>query len=164
MDVSYVPRGTLNASQGELTIQSSIDITEGQSESYVKLDDTVPLNKNTDLRLVHRDFITKIRELGLSDISDPDNQNIIKIADSLLHRASRLAARHRQEYTTLETENITLKKSKNALQDEVDKLKTINSDLHREIADLHAKLARAYTSATPQACKSKAVDELLPKI
>ncbi|MBR3600206.1 MAG: hypothetical protein IKL53_10075 [Lachnospiraceae bacterium] len=119
--------------------------------NYVKLDDTVPITENSDFRLASKEFRDVLVNNGLADISDKDNQLIIKIADSMLYKLGKEAAKQKKLASVAENISTRAQKMRDQAIKEKHDAKMRASDaeyevliLKRKVADLEDKLSKSY--------------------
>lgn len=120
--------------------------------NYVKLDDTVPITEGSDFRLASKEFRDVLVNNGLADISDKDNQLIIKIADSMLYKLGKEAAKQKKLASVAENISTRAQKMRDQAIKEKHDAKMRASDaeyevliLKRKVADLEDKLSKSYT-------------------
>lgn len=121
-------------------------------DGYVKLDDTVPITEDSDFRLASKEFRDLLVTNGLADISDKDNQLIIKIADSMLYKLGKEAAKQKKLASVAEAVSTRAQKMRDrAIKEKRDvehRASVLNYEvvtLQRKIAELEDKLSKSYT-------------------
>ena len=121
-------------------------------DGYVKLDDTVPITEDSDFRLASKEFRDLLVNNGLADISDKDNQLIIKIADSMLYKLGKEAAKQKKLASVAEAVSTRAQKMRDrAIKEKRDvehRASVLNYEvitLQRKVAELEDKLSKSYT-------------------
>lgn len=120
-------------------------------DGYVKLDDTVPITEDSDFRLASKEFRDALVNNGLADISDKDNQLIIKIADSMLYKLGKEAAKQKKLASVAENISTRAQKMRDqAIKKQQDAVMRASGAeyevllLKRKVADLEDKLSKSY--------------------
>lgn len=121
-------------------------------DGYVKLDDTVPITEDSDFRLASKEFRDVLVNNGLADISDKDNQLIIKIADSMLYKLGKEAAKQKKLASVAENVSARAQEARNKAIKEKREAEMRASGLNyevitlqRKVAELEGKLSKSYT-------------------
>lgn len=120
------------------------------SADYIKLDDTIEFSQDTDIRLASRLFRDYLRNSGLADISDPDNQRIITVADSLIYKLTKTSGRLKSRVNSLSDhvtrQNKQIQEKNHALSKQNQELELLRIDA----AQMKQNLQLLKNSATSQ--------------